>query len=134
MEDNGDVNHSVKMEKNVQEDKPISYGQPAYGYNLELPRKSYLPPPTGLLAEAKIADPEYGDDEEMDEIAPPSVDSKRHIKEEIAGIASPWDVTSIFEFNYFCCPECDYKIRSDFTMTSMQKFVNHAPSNHPWVS
>ena len=100
MEDNGDVNHSVKMEKNVQEDKPISYGQPAYGYNLELPRKSYLPPPTGLLAEAKIADPEYGDDEEMDEIAPPSVDSKRHIKEEIAGIASPWDVTSIFEFNY----------------------------------
>ena len=77
---------------------------------------------------------EYGDDEEMDEIAPPSVDSKRHIKEEIAGIASPWDVTSIFEFNYFCCPECDYKIRSDFTMTSMQKFVNHASSNHPWVS
>ena len=47
---------------------------------------------------------------------------------------NPWAVSSIFEFNYFCCPECDFKIRSDFNTETKQQFVNHASSNHPWVS
>ena len=42
--------------------------------------------------------------------------------------ANPWDVSSIFEFNYFCCPECDCKIQIK------QDFINHASYNHPWVS
>ena len=41
---------------------------------------------------------------------------------------NPWDVSSIFEFNYFVCPECDCKIRIK------QDFINHAVYNHPWVS
>ena len=41
---------------------------------------------------------------------------------------NPWDVYSIFEFNYFCCPECDARSQNK------QDFVNHATSNHPHVS
>ena len=42
--------------------------------------------------------------------------------------ANPWEVSSLYEFNYFCCPECDSK------SPSAQEFINHASSNHPWVS
>ena len=59
------------------------------------------------------------------------VTSEQNIKQEHW---NPWDVSSIFEFNYFCCPECDFKIRSDFNTETKQQFVNHASSNHPWVS
>ena len=47
---------------------------------------------------------------------------------------NPWDVSSIFEFNYFCCPECDFKVQSDEHIETKQEFVDHASSNHPWVS
>jgi hypothetical protein len=47
---------------------------------------------------------------------------------------NPWAVSSIFEFNYFCCPECDFSTRSDFKTESIQEFINHASSHHPWVS
>jgi hypothetical protein len=47
---------------------------------------------------------------------------------------NPWAVSSIFEFNYFCCPECDFSTRSDFKTDSIQEFINHAISHHPWVS
>ena len=47
---------------------------------------------------------------------------------------NPWAVSSIFEFNYFCCPECDFSTRSDFKTESIQEFINHAISHHPWVS
>ena len=40
---------------------------------------------------------------------------------------NPWDVASIFEFNYFICPECDCKLQMK------QDFINHATYNHPWV-
>ena len=40
---------------------------------------------------------------------------------------NPWAVSSIFEFNYFCCPECDCKLQMK------QDFINHASYNHPWV-
>ena len=59
------------------------------------------------------------------------VTSEQNIKQEHW---NPWDVSSIFEFNYFCCPECDFKIRSDFNTETKQQFVNHASSNHPLVS
>ena len=59
------------------------------------------------------------------------VTSEQNIKQERW---NPWDVSSIFEFNYFCCPECDFKIRSDFNTETKQQFVNHASSNHPLVS
>jgi hypothetical protein len=38
---------------------------------------------------------------------------------------SPWDVTSIYEFQVFCCPECDT------IYEQKQTFVNHAYCNHP---
>ena len=47
---------------------------------------------------------------------------------------NPWAVSSIFEFNYFCCPECHFSTRSDFKTESIQEFINHAASHHPWVS
>ena len=47
---------------------------------------------------------------------------------------NPWAVSSIFEFNFFCCPECGFSTRSDFKIESIQDFVNHASSKHPRVS
>ena len=41
---------------------------------------------------------------------------------------NPWNVTSIYEFYYFCCPECDCKLQNK------QDFISHAANNHPWVS
>ena len=41
---------------------------------------------------------------------------------------NPWNVTSIYEFYYFCCPECDCKLQNK------QDFVNHTANDHPWVS
>ena len=41
---------------------------------------------------------------------------------------NPWEVSSLFDFNYFCCPECDNKSQN------RQDFINHASNNHPWVS
>ena len=41
---------------------------------------------------------------------------------------NPWDVISIYDFNFFCCPECDGKSRSK------QEFINHASISHPQVS
>ena len=46
---------------------------------------------------------------------------------------NPWNVFSLFEFSYFCCPECNFKIRSDNIEQSAQDFVNHASHNHPWA-
>ena len=40
---------------------------------------------------------------------------------------NPWIASSIFEFYYFCCPECDEKSKDK------QDFVNHA-SYHIGVS
>ena len=41
---------------------------------------------------------------------------------------NPWDVVSMFEFAYFCCPECETRTQSK------QEFVSHASTDHPWVS
>ena len=41
---------------------------------------------------------------------------------------NPWDVSSIFDFNFFCCPECEIKSQSK------QDFVDHISSYHTWVS
>ena len=60
-----------------------------------------------------------------------NVNAQQYIKEEQW---NPWDVSSIFEFNYFCCPECDFKVQSDEHTETKQEFVDHASSNHPWVS
>ena len=39
---------------------------------------------------------------------------------------NPWiDVQSIYDFNFFCCPECDCK------SGTKQDFVIHASQNHP---
>ena len=43
-------------------------------------------------------------------------------------VPNPWEVTSIYDFYYFCCPECDCKSQNK------QDFVNHASNIHPWVS
>ena len=42
--------------------------------------------------------------------------------------SNPWMVSSIFDFNFYCCPECDDKSKSK------QDFVNHASTNHVGVS
>ena len=41
--------------------------------------------------------------------------------------SNPWIVSSIFEFQYFCCPECDERSQDK------QNFVKHA-SFHSEVS
>ena len=41
---------------------------------------------------------------------------------------NPWAVSSIFDFNYFCCPECELRA------PSKQEFVNHVSAYHTWVS
>ena len=38
---------------------------------------------------------------------------------------NPWDIQSIYEFQYFNCPSCSYKNQSK------QEFVNHAYDEHP---
>ena len=38
---------------------------------------------------------------------------------------SPWDVESLYEFQYFNCPTCPYKHHS------AQDFVDHAFNSHP---
>ena len=41
---------------------------------------------------------------------------------------NPWSASSIFDFCYFCCPECDEKSKDK------QEFVNHASAYHKGVS
>ena len=41
---------------------------------------------------------------------------------------NPWDISSMFDLAYFCCPECDCKSQSK------QDFIIHASNDHPWVS
>jgi len=40
---------------------------------------------------------------------------------------NPWAVSSIFDFNFFCCPECEIKSQSK------QDFVDHISSYHTWA-
>ena len=39
--------------------------------------------------------------------------------------SSPWDVTSLYNFQFFCCPDCIFKV------AEKQDFVNHAFKYHP---
>ena len=41
---------------------------------------------------------------------------------------NPWEVSSIYDFSYFCCPECEmrWQIKQDF--------VDHTANCHAWVS
>ena len=41
---------------------------------------------------------------------------------------NPWAATSIFDFMYFCCPECDNKSQNK------QDFIDHTINYHSWVS
>ena len=38
--------------------------------------------------------------------------------------SNPWKTTSIFDFQYFCCPECDIKSKNK------HEFVDHASIYH----
>merc|ERR1712098_980447 len=40
-------------------------------------------------------------------------------------LINPWSVHSIYDFSYFCCPECDGKWQYK------QDFVDHAFKTHP---
>ena len=60
----------------------------------------------------------------MDEAMTVIKESKNPIQES----NNPWDVDSIYDFNFFCCPECDGKSRNK------QDFIDHASANHPQVS
>ena len=40
-------------------------------------------------------------------------------------IENPWNVESLEEFQYFCCPECDLKDQSKV------HFLQHALERHP---
>ena len=40
-------------------------------------------------------------------------------------IESPWNVDSLYEFQYFNCPKCPFK------HNSKQEFVNHTFHSHP---
>ena len=41
---------------------------------------------------------------------------------------SPWDVSDLDDFLFYCCPECEAK------SSSKSMFVHHALSKHPVVS
>ena len=41
---------------------------------------------------------------------------------------NPWAVASIYDFNYFCCPDCDHRTQDK------QQFVVHAAFFHARVS
>ena len=47
---------------------------------------------------------------------------------ETTKVGNPWDLHSIYDLSYFCCPECEFKHQDK------QDFVSHASNNHPWVS
>ena len=40
-------------------------------------------------------------------------------------VVNPWSVQSIYDFSYFCCPECDSKWQFK------QDFIDHAFNTHP---
>ena len=42
-------------------------------------------------------------------------------------IPNPWEVNSFKEFCYYCCPECDFKTKTE------SPFQAHAEENHPKV-
>ena len=45
---------------------------------------------------------------------------------------NPWDVVSLYEFQYFLCPSCSYKQHdSKFFFESKQEFVTHTFHTHP---
>ena len=54
-------------------------------------------------------------------------DIKHDIKDVIIGQknTNPWHMTSISEFLYYCCIECDFKDRNE------ENFIVHATSEHP---
>ena len=45
----------------------------------------------------------------------PSIDIK---------MANPWIVESLYDFSYFCCPECETRWQGK------QEFIDHAYSHH----
>ena len=101
--------------------------------NLELHQKKF-----NQILEANVSnkfDPnEFLEVKENIETPSDTVTTQQYIKHIKQESWNPWDVSSIFEFNYFCCPECDFRIRSDFNAETKQDFVNHASSKHPRVS
>ena len=54
-------------------------------------------------------------------------DSFKSVQNVKVEIGNPWLASSIYEFQYFCCPQCDEKSHDK------QEFVNHA-SSHSGVS
>ena len=38
----------------------------------------------------------------------------------MGSVSNPWNVPSIQDFLFFCCPECDSKVKNS------QDFINHA--------
>ena len=47
------------------------------------------------------------------------------VETEIDKLASPWSCQSLYDYLYFCCPECHQKCQIK------QDFVNHAINDHP---
>ena len=41
---------------------------------------------------------------------------------------NPWDVQSLEEFHYYCCPECPFK------NVNKTYFIEHAVTTHPFKS
>ena len=59
------------------------------------------------------------------------MNSKSDLKEDQdikEDFSNPWKVSSIYDFYYFCCPECDEKSQDK------QEFINHASAYHSGVS
>merc|ERR1719491_441747 len=42
---------------------------------------------------------------------------------------SPWEVTSLYQFQFFCCPQCVFQVNV-FQVNSKQDFVNHVHEQH----
>ncbi len=44
------------------------------------------------------------------------------------GVPNPWAIENLDDFLFYCCPQCDHKVKSKHL------FLNHAFVNHPLVS
>ena len=138
MKCNSDTNEGA--EQSVKEEKSLP-GES----NLQLRQKKFK-----QILEANVSDKfdpnEFLEVKENNETPSDTVTKQQYIKQELDNPNAtldnphsykswnPWAVSSIFEFNFFCCPECGFSTRSDFKIESIQDFVNHASSKHPRVS
>ena len=100
----------------------------------ELSEDSDLIPKEKIVIKDSFDTHEINEDHEQKNMEESWPEGKSGISNEVYNVfddvvkqENPWDITSIFDLAYFCCPECDLRIQDK------QEFVTHAATCHPWV-